>query len=350
MRKATARFERCFSLYEEILEWGKKEPRPVVDLAESPLFDSVIEHFGPCLPQAKAHVDLKEIFEAVLHQKSGSLIVATKGVNILCLSPFTSIPYITRHLAACVYKPSLGVEAVNIGLIGDIYTDDVVLRAESACPPSFLFGSQRCNCHYQWASIRELAAHCNPTSPPNGVSTEELEAWVSKQFSYKKGKHHSSQRGRGFILIHLDSQAGMGSGFTEEEFVFDLYSRALMRQLGENTTEQIHHTTIKEGYEKLGVFPDSRKEGGEAGYQIPSILLNWLQASHNLIVLSNNPFKLRQLESYGYTVKRVKSLGQIGSCGRREAVQRGEDFGHLDMDGEEISFEEEIHRLKAFVT
>ena len=30
----------------------------------------------------------------------------------------------------------------------DIYDKPIVLRTESACAPSFIFGSQRCNCHY----------------------------------------------------------------------------------------------------------------------------------------------------------------------------------------------------------
>lgn len=346
MKKMISRIEKCISLHAGIIEWGKGRSSDILDLANSSFFESVIESFGPCLPQQKARVNLKDVFDAAFHQKSGSLIIANKGVNIFCLSPFTSIPYVTRHIAACVYKPELGLEAVNIGIIGDIYSGDIIFRAESACPPSFLFGSQRCNCSYQWASLRELAAHFNPVNPPTNVSGEEFELWVQKQFACVNGKHIANEKGRGVILMHLDSQSGMGSGFTEKEFAFDLYSRALMRQLGENTTEQIHHTSIKEGYEMLGIPPDSRKEENEAGYQIPSILLNWLQASKHIVVLSNNRFKIKQLQLHGYEVTRVKSLGKIGSCGRREAKQRGEDFNHLDMDGEEISFEDEIKRLK----
>jgi hypothetical protein len=154
------------------------------------------------------------------------------------------------------------------------------------------------------------------------------------------------QEGRGLILMHLDSQAGMGSGFSEGEFVFDLYNRALMRQLAENTTEQVYHTSIKEGYESIGVYPDSRRQCKEAGYQIPAIILEWLGVNQSLIVLSNNKFKLKQLQAHGFEVKRVKSLGKINAAGQREAKQRGEDFEHLDMDGEELSFDHEIERLK----
>lgn len=318
----------------------------ILDLADTPFFEKIIENFGPCLPLLKVRVDLKEIFNVFFHKKSQALLVANKGVTFASLSPFTSIPYITRHIACSVYHPRLGLETVNIELIGDVYKENVILRAESACPPSFLFGSQRCNCCYQWASIRELAAHFNAVDLPKGLSGEEFERWVEKQFFYQDGKHISAQGGRGLILMHLDSQAGMGSGFSDGEFVFDLYNRALMRQLAENAVEQTHQLSIKEGYECIGVYPDARKEGHEAGYQIPAIVLDWLGVSRRLIVLSNNKFKLKNLRENHFEVTRVKALGKIDAAGQREAWQRGQDFNHLDMDGEELSFDQELQRLK----
>jgi len=123
-----------------------------------------------------------------------------------------------------------------------------------------------------------------------------------------------------------------------------------MRQLGENTTEQVHNTSIKEGYEAIGVAPNSRRQFEEAGYQIPAIILEWLGVSQNLIVLSNNPFKINQLKNHGFQVTRTKSLGKINAAGQREAKQRGKDFQHLDMDGQELTFDEEIDRLKSTLT
>ena len=279
-------------------------------------------------------------------QKSESLLIANKGITVVSLSPFTSTPYITRHIACSVYHPLVGLESVNIGLIGNVYKEDVIVRAESACPPSFLFGSQRCNCSYQWASIRELAGHFNRIELPQGLSGEDFERWTVAQFSLQDGKHLPKNDGRGMVLIHLDSQAGMGSGFSEGEFVFDLYNRALMRLLAENTTEQLHNISIKEGYESIGVYPDSRRECQEAGYQIPSIVLDWLDVSRSLIVLSNNKFKLGQLQNHGFDVKRVKSLGKMSAAGQRHAKLRGEDFEYLDVNEEELSFEAELERLK----
>ncbi len=334
--------KKAASLYTEISQIQTSDA--IVDLAKTPYFDRVLALFGPALSHPK--VDLRKIYDAAYHVKSGALIVANKGVTFVSLAPFSGSFYITRHIAASVYHPALGLESVNIGLVGNVYEGDVILRAESACPPSFLFGSQRCNCSYQWASIRELAAHFNAIALPS-FKGDALESWVEEQFRYESGKHLPLQPGRGVILMHLDSQAGMGSGFTEGEFVYDLYNRALMRQLGENTSEQVHHTSIKEGYESLGLPPDARRCGGEAGYQIPGILLQWLGVSRSLIALSNNRFKLKQLQEHGFEVKRVKSLGKVGAAGQREAWQRGKDFDHLDMDGQELSFEEEIERLKA---
>lgn len=333
-------------LYAEILEYSKKSYDSVIDLSETPFFEMVIEHFGPCLPLSQVKVDLRKIFDVAFHVKSGALLIANKGVTIVSQSPITSVSYITRHIACSVYHPDLGVETVNVGLIGNVYKGDVILRAESACPPAFLFGSQRCNCSYQWATIRELAAYFNEITLPQGLTGEDFERWAEKQFYYQDRKHLPLQEGQGLILMHLDSQSGMGSGYSEGEFVLDLYNRALMRQLAENTTEQVYHTSIKEGYESIGVYPDARRQSKEVGYQIPAIVLEWLGVSRNLIVLSNNKFKLKQLQVHGFTVKRVKSLGKINAAGQREAKQRGEDFQHLDMDGEELSFDQEIQRLK----
>ncbi len=346
IESAILRINKEAILYAEILEYSKSSSDSVIDLSETPFFEMVIEHFGPCLPISKVKVDLKKIFDVAFHVKSGSLLIANKGVTVVSLSPFTTVSYITRHIACSVYHPNLGIETVNIGLIGNVYKGDVILRAESACPPSFLFGSQRCNCSYQWATIRELAAHFNAVTLPQGLSGEDFERWAEGQFYYQGRQHLPVKEGQGLILMHLDSQSGMGSGFSEGEFVFDLYNRALMRQLAENTTEQVYHTSIKEGYESIGVYPDSRRQCKEAGYQIPAIVLEWLGISRSLIVLSNNKFKLKQLEAHGFAVKRVKSLGKINVAGQREAKQRGEDFQHLDMDGEELSFDQEIERLK----
>jgi hypothetical protein len=335
-------------LFEKLTEFGKGQKASVLHLNDSPYFDEIIQNFGPRLQSAK--IDLRQIYETAFHVKTGSLIVASTGLTLLCLSPTSSTPYITRQIACSVYHPRLGIESVNIGLVGNIYQNDVVLRSESACPPSFLFGSQRCNCCYQWSSVREVAAHFNAIHPPEDLVGEALWRWVKAQFQYKDKKHLPAQDGRGFILMHIDSQAGMGSGATPQEFVPDLYNRALLRHLGGAGVEQTFHTSMKESFEALGLPPDPRQAADQAGYETTYILLDWLNPSRHLIMLSNNSFKLAQLRQNGYDVQRVKSLGKIDRAGRREAEQRGSDFNQMDMDGPEVSFEEELSRLKAALT
>ncbi len=333
-------------IYAKIFSDLKENKKPVTSLNDKDYFLEIIQHFGPALDVQKAQGDLSQIFDAAFHQKTGSLIVANKGATLLCTSPRTSAPYITRQIGCMVYRPGLGVEVVNVGLVGNVYEGEVILRTESACAPSFIFGSNRCNCAYQWASIRELAAHLNPVDLPKIDDGEEFEKWVQEQFHCVGEKHIAFKNGPGMVLMHIDSQGGMGSGYTKDEFVYDLLSRALLRQLGENSSEQIFKTSIKEGYASIGVTPDSRLENNEAGYQITYILLDWLGVSRNLICLSNNTHKLNQLSGNGYHVKRVKSIGKVDKAGAREAEQRRNDFKHLDIDGSDISFEEEMNRLK----
>jgi GTP cyclohydrolase II len=340
------KIQKASQLYREIADYCHAGTDDVVDLEGTSFFGKVLESFGPALVLEKVKIDLREVYCAAFHRKSGALIVANKGANFIALSPFTSLPFILRHLACSVYHPLLGIETVNIGLAGNIYEKEVIVRAESACPPSFLFGSQRCNCHYQWASIRELAAHFNRITLPEMMTGDALESWIAGQFVYREGRHLPAREGRGVILMHLDSQAGMGSGYSEGECALDLYSRAVLRQLGENTAEHVFHTSLKEGYELLGIYPDSRRQCDEIGYRIPAIILDWLNPSRQIILLSNNAYKIKQFQAHGFEVQRVKSLGKIHRAGQREATQRGADFDYLDMEGEELSFEQEIARLK----
>ena len=247
-----------------------------------------------------------------------------------------------------MYLPGLGVEFVNVGISGDIYSDKVVLRSESACTPSFLFGSQRCNCSHQWDSIRELAAYFNKVKAPKLENGREFEKWVQNQVKYKDGKHlfNPKLKGKGFILMHLDAQNGMGSGYTDNEFAFDLYSRASMRHRGEYSAEQIDNVSKWGGCEAIGINPDPRRENEHLGYKTTFLILDYLNASKDIIFLTNNPLKLQQLEKNGYKLTRVKTIGMVNLAGALEAEERGEDFHHLDIDGDCVSFRDDFERLK----
>lgn len=345
MDRFIQRVQQQQRIYANVLSLYEGQAARICPISDREMLEEIVAHFGPCLKQSQARIDLLGVYGAFFHPVSQALLVANRGATLFCSSPLTGKPYVTRHLACSVYHPCLGQETVNIGLVGNIYEGQIILRSESACIPSFLFGSQRCNCCYQWASIRELAAHLNPVQPPD-LKGEDFEKWTQSQFILQEDKHLPAQSGPGLILMHLDSQSGMGSGLTEQEFVYDLYNRALLRQLGENTAEQLFDCSIKEGYESLGVLADARLGNQKAGYQLTSIVLDWLQSSREIICLSNNRHKLEQLERHGYSVTRVKSLGMINSAGAREAKQRRTDFQHLDIDEAPISFEEELQRLK----
>lgn len=342
------RIERKKELYEEALHYATAERNGsnFVKVLDGELLNQILENFGVVLRNELAQYDLSSIYDVGVHLDSGALLIANKGATLFCLSPRTQTAYITRHIGCCVYFPGLGIEVANVGLVGNVYEGPVVLRSESACTPSFLFGSQRCNCAHQWETIRELAAQFNPVEPPQIECGRQFEKWVQNQFIFEKGKHiagiHSKQ---GMILIHIDTQNGMGSGFSNDEFSFDLFSRASLRHRGEYSAEQIHQTSMAGGFHAIGMKPDPRGENAEAGYRITAVVLDWLQVSRDLVFLSNNKTKIRQLESAGYNVRRVKSLGAVNAAGAQEAEERGTEFDHLDIGPESVSFEDEMIRL-----
>jgi GTP cyclohydrolase II len=333
-------------IYHKIMEEFSKGSKIVSDLNDKDYFYDVVENFGPTLKASKAKVDLKTLYDVAFHSPSNSLIVANKGATLFSLSHKTGTPHIIRHIGCCVYKPGLGAELVNIGIVGNIYQDKVVVRSESACAASFIFGSQRCNCHHQWQAASELAAFLNPIQNlPNTKLGGEFESWVTEQFSRKGDRHLPKVDGSGMILMHLDSQSGMGSGYTEGEFAFDIFNRASLRHRGEYSAEQVYEVTMKGGFDSIGIMPDPRKENDGVGYQITPILLDWLGCSKNLILLSNNKDKIQHLENNGYKISRIKTIGMVNTAGMQEEEQRISDFGHLS-DGSEITWQQEMERLK----
>jgi GTP cyclohydrolase II len=342
------RIQRQKVIYGNVLAESEKCKGKIFRVRDKELFKEVIENFGPILHSHKAKSDLMRLYEIGLHKESGALIISNKGATLYCLSPKSETPYLARHIGFCIHLPDLGVEFVNVALVGDVYSGKVVLRGESACTPSFLFGSQRCNCAHQWANITELAAHFNKINPPKVSDGKEFESWVQKQLDYKEGKHIHllKTRGPGFILMHLDTQNGMGSGYSDGEFAFDLYSRASMRHRGEYSAEQIEKVSMKGGFEAIGLNPDPRKEKDCLGYKTTFIVLDYLNVSKDLIFLTNNPLKLQHLERNGYNLTRMKSVGMINLAGAQEAEERHLDFDHLDINGKPISFKEEFERLK----
>lgn len=347
MNRFASRIEEQKQLYSQLLRAaaGDSSQDPVYRITDPSVFSAVLSLFGPALTGKNAHVDLQKLYEAGIHKKTGALIISNKGATLYSLSPKTERPFITRHIGLCVYMPGCGIEFVNVGLVGNVYDGPAVLRSESACTPSFLFGSQRCNCAHQWDSANELAAYFHPVEPPVASDGAAFESWVQKQVSYTHGKHVHHSKRPGFILMHVDTQNGMGSGYTPDEFSYDLFCRGSLRHRGEYSAEQIAHTTMAGGFEAIGIPPDPRKEDNEIGYQITYVLLDYLRLTKHLIFLSNNTYKIHQLETNGYDVTRVKSVGAVNLAGAQEAEQRGTEFHHLDINGASVSFDEEFKRL-----
>lgn len=342
------RTQRQKEIFKKVITVASQDKfKSSVFFIKGPLFKEIIENFGPILNTEKAKSRLEDIYEAGLHKETGALIISNKGATLYCLSPKTETPYLVKHIGFCVYMPGVGIEFVNVGLVGNVYSGKVVLRSESACTPSFLYGSQRCNCAHQWSSINELAAYFHKIVPPKVKNGKEFEAWVQNQSTYLNRKHlFVDDRKPGFILMHLDTQNGMGSGYSKNEFSYDLYSRASMRHRGEYSAEQIDKLSMLGGFEAIGLNPDPRKEGNNLGYKLPFLILDYLGASKELIFLTNNPLKMQHLESNGYKLNRLKSFGMINLAGAQEASERHSEFHHLDIDGKCVSFKKEFNRLR----
>jgi GTP cyclohydrolase II len=336
------------NLYRELLNKTEQEKisGTIYKIADKELLEKVFKIFAPALSSSKSKYPLESVFEVGIHLPTKALVVSNKGATLYCLTPQTHTPCIVRHIGFSVYMPSLGIEFVNVGLSGNIYSNKVVIRSESACTPSFLYGSQRCNCNHQWNEVLELNASFNKTIIPEITNGHEFESWVQKQFSYDGNYHTPSKDGQGFIMMHLDTQNGMGSGYTKDEFSFDLYSRASMRHRGEYSSEQIHQTSMGGGFEAIGLIPDPRGEDDGIGYKITAIVLDYLNTSKELVFLSNNPFKIKYLEEAGYIISRVPFMGEINIAGSQEASERHTEFGHLDISGLPVSSKEDFNKVR----
>lgn len=342
------RIKRSEEIYLEILEkMPTNNNEKIYKIQDRELFSKIIANFVTSLNQEKAEGDLMDIYDIAIHTKTKALIIANKGATLYSLTEKYETPHLVRHIGMCIYMPGIGVEYANAGIVGNIYDDKIVLRTESACTPSFLFGSQRCNCHYQWKNIRELSAYFNKIEVPNIQNGDEFEAWVQKQYKYENGKHiYQNNSKLGFVMLHIDSQNGMGSGYTENEFVFDLSERASIRHRGEYTSEQTYKTTMYGGFTTIGINGDPRSENDNIGYKITPVILDYLGANHEVIMLTNNPLKIKQMQDFGYKIIRIKSIGAVNVAGSTEATQRGTEFHHLDITGDLTSFKEDYERIK----
>lgn len=351
-KKFRARIGEMEALYTEVLKIAQTQKcsATVYKVTDPKILEKIIEVFAPALKESDAKYPLATIFEAGVHIPTGALLISNKGATLYCISARTQTPYITRHIGMSIYMPGLGIEFVNVGLSGDVYAKKIVLRAESACSPSFLYGSQRCNCNHQWNELQELAAGFNKMTPPDIKDGRAFEHWVQKQFSYDGTRHLPTTPGPGFVMMHLDTQNGMGSGYTKGEFAFDLYTRASLRHRGEYSAEQIHSTSMGGGFEAIGLIPDPRKLDDGIGYRITPVVLDYLGLSKDVLFLSNNPLKVKALEDAGYVITRIPFMGEINVAGSQEAKERHTEFGHMNISGSPVSFKQDFAKVKRAIT
>ena len=316
-------------------------------LATGELFREIIEHMPPRLKQAKAEVPLETIYDAGYHTKTGALFVCNKGAYLLAKTIRSEKYYASFHAGFSIYMPKHGIETVDVGIAGDINQGDfIVMRPESACSPSFIIGSQRCNCFDQWTLVRELAAYHNPIELPTDVSIEEFESYVAHYFTPNEMNVPVPKvRGLGFIFIHMASQNGMGSGANDGEYVSDMTATAYMRHRGEYTAEQVHSASLAGGFTAIGLMPDPRKLNDSAGYKIPGVVLDYFDVRKPIVTLTNNRDKVRVLEEQGFDVTRVQFVGRSDIACGVETKDRTEEFLHNIPLGFKTSLEEDLERV-----
>lgn len=309
-------------------------------------FDECLKLFPPHLQQIKSAKALNEIFRCAYHVASESILVCNSGASLFTKSPLSRTPACVFHLGFAVMKRGHGCETANVGIYGSAASSEFfVVRAESACAPSFIFGSQRCNCAEQWLVSREVASVEN-SFVFDALNPDQLEKSVREYFS-SNGASLPATKGNGqcYILVHLDAQNGMGSGATEQVYMPDLYATAFIRHRGEYTSEQLYQTTVAGGFQSIGLIPDPRQLNDGYGYRVPAIILDYLAVDKPIVLLTNNAQKVQAFEGLGFKVMRHGVVGRTDIGCQLETRDRRAEFGHSINEHEEMSIEEEARLL-----
>jgi len=320
--------------------------RKIIEFKGKQLY-KILENAPLYLNQDQAPQPLGEIYEAGIHIPTGSIYICNKGAALQTQTSESKKDYLTYHVGFSLLIPNHGLEMVNVGIVGDLKKgSSVVLRPESACAPSFIFGSQRCNCYDQWILARELAADFNPVDLSD-LKGKELEEFVSSFFE-RRGNWvpQPKESGQAFVLIHMDSQNGMGSGALENKYNPYLTQTAFMRHRGEYSAEQIFNTSVAGGFRSIGIPPDPRKLNNNAGYKVPGIILDYLGVDKPVLALTNNSGKTNKLRSAGYEVFPINFFARANGACSLETEDRRTEFGHNIPEGLEISIEQEFERVK----
>lgn len=311
------------------------------------LFFDVLKELPPHLQQNNALCPLESLYTAFFHKPTESLIIANKGASLLSKSLLSNRYFVVYHIGFLIYKPDQGIEIVDVGIAGNLQKSNfVILRPESACSPSFIFGSQRCNCYDQWLLAQELACEYNVIEKPE-LSPQKLEKFLTSTFSLdENGSLNSKSKGQAFIMIHLSSQNGMGSGVIENNFVDDLTANAYIRHRGEYSAEQLHNVSMAGGFKAIGIKPDPRTLNNGFSYKIPGIILDYFNSPKTIIALTNNKEKLNALKNFGYDVQRLQFIARVNEGSQMETDDRRKEFGHLIPENIKISWKQEFSSIK----
>lgn len=334
-------------LFQQITADVKADGHKVTPLT-GPMFDTVISQVPPYLKQEKAQVDLREIYEVGFHAATESVLVCNRGASLFTRSPLSGTPSCLFHMGFCIINLSHGCEMVNVGFAGCIESSRfVICRSESACAPSFIFGSQRCNCAEQWMVARELAARLNHYSSDQ-TDPSKFESDIAGFFTREAGGMPIPRvPGQSVVMIHMDSQNGMGSGTNVGEYSHEMTTTAFMRHRGEYTAEQRFSTSMAGGFETIGLTPDPRQLNNKFGYMIPTIVLDYFGIEKPIISLTNNHLKCEALSKAGYRAQAWNLVGRSDMECRLETRDRNEEFGHSIDPNLELTPISEVERLLA---
>jgi GTP cyclohydrolase II len=301
----------------------------------------------PHLDAAKCQADLTSLYLAFLHVPTGGLAIANKGATLLARSSLSKRLFPVFHLGFVVYFPEQGIEVIDVGITGDIAKSElVVVRTESACSPSFVFGSQRCNCHDQWLVAQELACEYNEMQVAD-EAPETIEATLRKAMTMSvDGQVVSRLDGRPFIAIHLASQNGMGSGVTASTPQRDLTATAFMRHRGEYSAEQIMGVSMARAFTTLGMIPDPRRLNECLSYRAANIVLDLVCPKKKIIALTNNPLKVEGIQTGGYAVHRIGLIARKDVHCHIETQERRDEFGHIIPSLAPLHWKKEFSSIK----
>lgn len=279
-------------------------------------FFQILRHFPPYLKQRDS---LKDLYQIYLHSPSKSYLISNLGSVLLAKSLISGNYFPIFNIGFVLISPNHGMELVDVGIVGRRENNPWVIRPESACAPSFTFGSQRCNCFDQWLSAAELASRFHKID--RKTSTKELE------MNLKNPDNLFQDQSPTFVFIHLASQNGMGSG-NQSSFT-ELTASAFLRHKGEYSAEQLFGLSMAQGFRKIGIKPDPRQSKNGFAYKIPPIILDYLQAPREIILLTNNPKKIAAFTSRGYNVTRMPLVGRLDKHCLKETSERVAEFGHI---------------------